>query len=154
MILDRPRHQNLINEVRSAGARIKLITDGDVAGAILAARPDTGVDLLMGIGGTPEGVIAACAIRCLGGEILGRFTPQSDLERERALESNIDLKKIYTSRDLVKGEDIFFAATGITDGELLRGVRYHHNWMESHSIVMRSRSKTIRTISTEHPYRA
>ena len=153
MILDRPRHEQMVSEIRTAGARIKFITDGDVAGSVLAARPDTGIDLLIGIGGTPEGVISACAMRCLGGEILGRFAPQTEIEKKRALELGIDLKKIYRSTDLVRGEDIFFAATGITDGELLKGVRYHHEWMESNSIVMRSKSRTIRNIFTEHPYR-
>lgn len=153
MVLDRPRHEKLISEIRATGARIKFITDGDVAGAILAARPNTGVDMLVGIGGTPEGVIAACAMRCLGGEILGRLSPLTEVEKNRAKDLGLDLTKIYTSKDLVKGEDVFLAATGITDGELLRGIRFHHEWMESQSIVMRSRSKTIRIISTEHPYR-
>ena len=153
MVLDRPRHEKLISEIRSTGARIKFITDGDVAGAILAARPNTGVDMLVGIGGTPEGVIAACAMRCLGGEILGRLSLQTEVEKNRAKDLGLDLTKIYDSKELVKGEDIFLAATGITDGELLRGIRFHHEWMESQSIVMRSRSKTIRIISTEHPYR-
>lgn len=151
VLLDRPRHNKLAEEIRTTGARIKFISDGDVAGAVLAARPNTGADLLMGIGGTPEGVIAACAMRCLGGEIQGMFAPQSDAEREMA--SGLDLKKVYTAKDLVKGDDIFFAATGITDGELMDGVRFTERCMTSQSLVMRAKSHTIRTISSEHPHR-
>jgi fructose-1,6-bisphosphatase II len=143
----------LADEIRATGARIKFITDGDVAGAVLAARPNTGADLLMGIGGTPEGVIAACAMRCLGGEIQGQFAPQSDLEREKMQGANLDLDQIFTAKDLVKGDDIFFAATGITDGELLDGVRFTERCMTSQSLVMRAKSHTIRTIATEHPHR-
>lgn len=151
VLLDRPRHNKLAEEIRTTGARIKFISDGDVAGAVLAARPNTGADLLMGIGGTPEGVIAACAMRCLGGEIQGMFAPQSEAEREMA--SGLDLKKVYTAKDLVKGDDIFFAATGITDGELMDGVRFTERCMTSQSLVMRAKSHTIRTISSEHPHR-
>ncbi len=151
VLLDRPRHNKFAEEIRTTGARIKFISDGDVAGAVLAARPNTGADLLMGIGGTPEGVIAACAMRCLGGEIQGMFAPQSDAEREMA--SGLDLKKVYTAKDLVKGDDIFFAATGITDGELMDGVRFTERCMTSQSLVMRAKSHTIRTISSEHPHR-
>ena len=151
VLLDRPRHSKLAEEIRATGARIKFISDGDVAGAVLAARPNTGADLLMGIGGTPEGVIAACAMRCLGGEIQGMFAPQSDAERELA--SGLDLKQVLTSKDLVKGDDIFFAATGITDGELLDGVRFTERCMTSQSLVMRAKSHTIRVISSEHPHR-
>ena len=151
VLLDRPRHAKLAEEIRATGARIKFISDGDVAGAVLAARPNTGADLLMGIGGTPEGVIAACAMRCLGGEIQGMFAPQSDSEREMA--SGLDLKQVFTSSDLVKGDDIFFAATGITDGELLDGVRFTERCMTSQSLVMRAKSHTIRVISSEHPHR-
>ena len=151
VLLDRPRHAKLAEEIRATGARIKFISDGDVAGAVLAARPNTGADLLMGIGGTPEGVIAACAMRCLGGEIQGMFAPQSDAEREMA--SGLDLKQVFTAKDLVKGEDIFFAATGITDGELMDGVRFTERCMTSQSLVMRAKSHTIRTISSEHPHR-
>ncbi len=151
VLLDRPRHNKLAEEIRTTGARIKFISDGDVAGAVLAARPNTGADLLMGIGGTPEGVIAACAMRCLGGEIQGMFAPQSDAEREMA--SGLDLKKVFTAKDLVKGDDIFFAATGITDGELMDGVRFTERCMTSQSLVMRAKSHTIRTISSEHPHR-
>ena len=151
VLLDRPRHNKLAEEIRATGARIKFISDGDVAGAVLAARPNTGADLLMGIGGTPEGVIAACAMRCLGGEIQAMFAPQSDAEREMA--SGLDLKKVFTAKDLVKGDDIFFAATGITDGELMDGVRFTERCMTSQSLVMRAKSHTIRVISSEHPHR-
>ena len=151
VILDRPRHEKLAQEIRDAGARIKYITDGDVAGAVMAAREDTGIDLLMGIGGTPEGIIAACAMKCLGGVIQGRLHPRDDDERQRAIQAGHDLDRILTTNDLVSGDDVFFAATGITDGELLRGVRYSGRGMTSNSIVMRGRSHTIRLISSEHP---
>ena len=151
VLLDRPRHNQMAEEIRATGARIKFISDGDVAGAVLAARPNSGADLLMGIGGTPEGVIAACAMRCLGGEIQGMFAPQTDAERELA--SGLDLKQVLTAKDLVKGDDIFFAATGITDGELLDGVRFTERCMTSQSLVMRAKSHTIRLISSEHPHR-
>src|SRR6266702_1095967 len=150
VILDRPRHASLISEVRAAGARIQLITDGDVAGAIMEARDGTGIDLLLGIGGTPEGIIAACAIKCLGGIIQGRLAPRVEAERERALAAGHDLSRVLTTDDLVASEDAFFAATGITDGELLAGVRYRAGGATSHSLVMRARSGTIRTITSEH----
>lgn len=117
----------------------------------MAARPDTGVDVLMGIGGTPEGIIAACAMKCMGGEIQGILHPRSDQERDAAAKAGLDLSRVYTTNDLVSGDDHFFAATGITDGELLRGVRYTNTGMQSQSIVMRSKSRTIRIIDTEHP---
>lgn len=151
VVLDRPRHEDLIRQIRNAGSRIKFISDGDVAGAVMAARPDTGIDVLMGIGGTPEGIIAACAMKCLGGTIQGRLHPRDDAERERAINAGLDLSQILTTDDLVSGDDVFFAATGITDGELLRGVRFHDHGIHSQSIVMRGRSKTIRIIETEHP---
>jgi fructose-1,6-bisphosphatase II len=150
VILDRPRHAELVSDVRAAGARIQLITDGDVAGAIMAARDGTGVDLLLGIGGTPEGIIAACAIKCLGGTIQGRLAPRDDAERQRAIDAGHDLKQVLTTDDLVASEDAFFAATGITDGELLAGVRYRAGGATTHSLVMRARSGTIRTITSEH----
>lgn len=150
VILDRARHADLIAEVRATGARIKLITDGDVAGAIMAAREGTGVDLLMGIGGTPEGIIAACAIKCLGGVIQGKLWPRDDAERRRALDAGHDLDRVLTTDDLVASDDVFFAATGITDGELMGGVRYRPGWAATHSLVMRSRSGTIRKIESEH----
>jgi fructose-1,6-bisphosphatase II len=150
IILDRPRHADLIDEVRGTGARIKLITDGDVAGAILAAREGTGIDLLLGIGGTPEGVIAACAVKCLGGVILGKLAPRDDAERDRALAAGHDLDRILTTDDLVASEEAFFAATGITNGELLAGVRYRSGGATTNSLVMRARSGTVRVISSEH----
>jgi fructose-1,6-bisphosphatase II len=150
VILDRERHTELISEVRAAGARIKLITDGDVAGAILAARPGTGVDLLLGIGGTQEGIITACAIKCMGGIILGKLMPRNDEERVRALDAGHDLDRVLTTDDLVSSDDAFFAATGITDGELLQGVRYRSGGATTHTLVMRARSGTIRSIHSEH----
>ena len=149
-ILDRPRHDELVEQVRTAGARIKFITDGDVAGAIMAAREGTGVDLLAGIGGTPEGIIAACAMRCLGGSIQGRLWPRDDAERRRAMDAGHNLNRVLTTGDLVTGDNIFFCATGITDGELVEGVRYTPEGPTTHSIVMRSKSGTIREIRSEH----
>ncbi|MEY3737028.1 MAG: class fructose-bisphosphatase [Actinomycetota bacterium] len=151
VLLDRPRHDTLVKEIREAGARIKFITDGDVAGAVEAARDNTGIDALMGIGGTPEGIIAACAMKCLGGSIQGILHPRDEKERESALAHGMDLEKVLTTNDLVSGEDVFFAATGITDGELLRGIRFGERYISSNSLVMRSRSKTIRVIESEHP---
>ncbi|MGW3950714.1 class II fructose-bisphosphatase [Streptomyces sp. NPDC004752] len=150
VILDRPRHEGLIKEVRETGARIKLITDGDVAGSILALREGTGIDLLLGIGGTPEGIISACAVKCLGGTIQGKLWPKDDDERQRALDAGHDLDRVLTTEDLVTGENVFFVATGITDGELLRGVRYRSETATTDSIVMRSRSGTVRRIDSEH----
>jgi fructose-1,6-bisphosphatase II len=150
VILDRPRHTELISEVRATGARIHLITDGDVAGAIMAAREGTGIDLMLGIGGTPEGIIAACALKCLGGVILGKLSPRDDAERRRALDAGHDLNRVLTTDDLVTSDDVFFAATGITDGELVDGVRYLRGHATTHSLVMRSRSGTIRSIKSEH----
>ncbi|MDZ5660434.1 class II fructose-bisphosphatase [Nocardioides sp. S-58] len=152
VLLDRPRHAQLVEEIRETGARIKYITDGDVAGAIMAARPDTGVDLLLGIGGTPEGIIAACAMKCLGGTIQGRLWPQDDDERQRALDAGHDLDPdvVLGTDDLVTGDDAFFVATGITDGELMRGVRYRGDGVTTHSLVMRSRSGTVRSITADH----
>jgi len=150
VILDRPRHAELIEEVRAAGARIKLITDGDVAGAIMAARDGTGIDLLLGIGGTPEGIIAACAIKCLGGVIQAKLAPRDDAERERAVAAGHDLDRVLTTDDLVTSDDAFFAATGITDGELMAGVRYRSGGAATHSLVMRARSGTLRNIHSEH----
>ena len=149
-ILDRPRHDALVEQVREAGARIKFISDGDVAGAIMAAREGTGIDLLAGIGGTPEGIIAACAMRCLGGSIQGRLWPRDDAERRRALDAGHDLGRVLTTADLVTGDNIFFCATGITDGELMEGVRYTADGPTTHSIVMRSKSGTIRDVRSEH----
>jgi fructose-1,6-bisphosphatase II len=152
VVLDRPRHGGLVHEIRETGARIKFITDGDVAGAIMAARPDTGIDMLMGVGGTPEGIIAACAMKCMGGVIQGRLWPTDDEERQRALDAGHDLDKdrVLSTDDLVTGDDCFFVATGITDGELMKGVRYRAGGAMTHSLVMRSRSGTIRSITSEH----
>ncbi|MFN8034160.1 MAG: class II fructose-bisphosphatase [Mycobacterium sp.] len=149
-ILDRPRHESLVEEVRAAGARIKFISDGDVAGAIMAARDGTGVDLLAGIGGTPEGIIAACAVSCLGGLIQGRLWPRDEAERRKALDAGHDLDRVLSTTDLVTGDNIFFCATGITDGELMEGVRYTPQGPTTHSIVMRSKSGTIRDVRSEH----
>ncbi|MEV5568420.1 class II fructose-bisphosphatase [Spirillospora sp. NPDC052269] len=149
-ILDRPRHEGIVKEIRETGARIKFILDGDVAGAIMAARDGTGVDLLLGIGGTPEGIIAACAIKALGGVIQGRLWPKDEAERQKAVDAGHDLTRVLTTDDLVSSDDVFFAATGITDGELVDGVRYGKGRARTHSLVMRSRSGTIRTIHSEH----
>ncbi len=149
-LLDRPRHDDLVAEVRQEGARIMFITDGDVAGAIMAAREGTGVDVLMGIGGTPEGIIAACALKCLGGTIQGMLWPRDEQERRKALDAGLDLDRVLGTDDLVTGDNVFFCATGITDGELLHGVRYQRQGATTHSIVMRSKSGTIREVASEH----
>jgi len=150
IVLDRPRHAQLLKELRAAGARIRLIRDGDVAAAIETARIGTGIDILMGIGGTPEGVVTAAAMRALGGVIQGQLMPQSDSEKASAKNAGHDLSKIYSTNDLVASDDVFFSATGITDGELLRGVRHTAFGAISHSLVVRGRSKTVRIIETEH----
>ncbi|MEV6587532.1 class II fructose-bisphosphatase [Streptomyces acidicola] len=150
VILDRPRHEGIIKEIRETGARIKLISDGDVAGSILALRENTGIDLLLGIGGTPEGIISACAVKCLGGTIQGKLWPKDDGERQRAVDAGHDLDRVLTTDDLVSGENVFFVATGITDGELLRGVRYRAETATTDSIVMRSKSGTVRRIDSVH----
>jgi len=150
VILDRPRHEGIVKEVRETGARIKFISDGDVAGAIMAVREGTGVDMLMGVGGTPEGIIAACAIKCLGGTIQGRLWPKDEAEKQRALDAGHDLERILHTDDLVEGDNVFFVATGITDGELLRGVRYRAETAITQSLVMRSKSGTIRQIDSTH----
>jgi fructose-1,6-bisphosphatase II len=151
-ILDRPRHEAIIEAVRSVGARVYLITDGDVAGAIAAAAPRTDIDLLIGIGGTPEGVIAAAALKCLGGQIQGRLYPRDDRERGLLVDAGFDIDAVLTADDLVSGNDVFFAATGITDGSLLRGVRYWPDGATTHSMVMRSRSGTVRWVEAEHSF--
>ncbi len=150
VILDRPRHAALIREVRQSGARIQLITDGDVAGAISTAWPDSGVDVLFGIGGTPEGVLTAAAMKCMGGELQGRLWPRSDEERRAAEEAGYDLHQVLTTDDLVRGENCFFAATGISSGELLRGVRYDSRGATTQSLVMRSKSGTVRRVEAFH----
>ncbi|MGA0864064.1 MAG: class II fructose-bisphosphatase [Ilumatobacteraceae bacterium] len=150
MILDRPRHEDLIAEVRASGARIKLISDGDIFGAIATCWPEAGVDIMYGIGGTPEGVVAAAALKCMGGEIQGRLWPRNDQERDAAVAEGRDLSQVLTTNDLVKGDNCFFAATGITDGELLKGVRYEPGLVHTQSLVMRSRSGTVRLIDAQH----
>lgn len=149
-VLDKPRHVELIAALRTAGARVLTRTDGDVAGALMAATPGSGVDALMGIGGTPEGVIAACAVRALGGAMLGQLAPQKPGEREALLAAGLDLHRVLTECDLVCSDDVFFAATGITDGLLMQGVRYTDGASTTHSIVMRGKSRTRRTIQAEH----
>ena len=149
-ILDRPRHEKLIAEVREAGARIRLITDGDVAGAISACRPNSGTDLLAGVGGTPEGIIAAAAIRCMGGAIQGKLAPKDDDERQKAIDAGYDLDQILSTEDLVSGENVFFCATGVTDGDLLKGVQYYGGGCTTQSIVMRSKSGTVRMVEAYH----
>ena len=151
VILDRPRHEEIIATVRRSGARIKLITDGDVAGAIATSWPDTGVDILIGVGGTPEGVLAAAALKSMGGEMQGRLYPRDDEERKAAVEAGYDVDAVLTTDDLVRGDNCFFAATGITDGELLTGVRYDEFGASTQSLVMRSKSGTVRLIEARHP---
>ncbi len=149
-VLDRPRHAELIKSVLATGARIKFLLDGDVAGAILAADPESTVDVCVGIGGTPEGVIAACALRCLDGQLLGRLYPRNDTERSAALEQGYDLDQILSTRDLVSGDDVFFAATGVTSGELLKGVRYTSERVYTQSLSMRSKSGAVRIVEGRH----
>src|SRR5262245_1435600 len=151
VVLERDRHEALITELRESGARVNLIRDGDVAPAIAAARPGTGVDILMGIGGTPEGVISAAAIKCLGGELQGRLWPRDDDERARLEAAGYDVGRVLTHDDLVKGRDVFVAATGVTSGALLRGVQTSAAGVETDSLVMRSRSGTVRRIAAYHP---
>jgi fructose-1,6-bisphosphatase II len=151
VVLDRPRHAKLIEEIRNAGARIKLIPDGDVAAAIHTGFPDTGVDILFGSGGAPEGVLAAVALKCLGGEILGRLMPENEEQVQRCLKMGIsDPNKVLRMDDLVKGDDAIFAATGVTDGELLKGVRYQGNLAKTHSVVMRAKTGTVRFMEGTH----
>jgi fructose-1,6-bisphosphatase II len=151
VMLDRERHHDAMRQVREAGARVRLITDGDVSASLLAVSENSPVDLLWGIGGTPEGVISAAAIKCLGGQLVGRLWPRTDEERSAALEAGYDLDKILTCEDLVKGEDAFFSATGVTDGDVLQGVRYRgHGGASTESLVMRSRSGTVRRVFARH----
>ncbi|MCQ2001692.1 class II fructose-bisphosphatase [Arthrobacter zhaoxinii] len=150
MILERDRHKPLVQEIRDAGARTRMLMDGDVAGGIAAAREGTDVDALMGIGGTPEGIITACAIKTLGGVIQGRLWPTSDDEKQKAIDAGHDLDRVMSTNDLVTSDNCYFAATGITDGDLLRGVRYKKDQVLTQSIVMRSKSGTIRVVDGEH----
>jgi fructose-1,6-bisphosphatase II len=151
VMLDRERHHEAMAQVREAGARVRLITDGDVAGAMLAVSDNTPVDILWGIGGTPEGVISAAAIKCIGGQLLGRLWPRDDAEREAAVSEGYDLTRVLTADDLVSGDDVFFSATGVTDGDVLQGVRYQGGrGATTESLVMRSRSGTVRRVSARH----
>ena len=150
VILDRDRHGDLIAEVRATGARIRLIPDGDVAGAIATADPNTGADILIGIGGTPEGVISAAALKCMGGEIQGRLWPRNEKEKAASIAAGYDLERVLTANDLVDSDDVFFAATGITDGDLLRGVRFNRSGAITDSLVMRSKSGTVRRDTAQH----
>jgi fructose-1,6-bisphosphatase II len=150
IILDRPRHEELIRQVRAVGARIRLISDGDIAGALMTAIADTGIDVLLGIGGSPEAVVSACALKCVGGDMQCRLWPRSDEERNSALEAGMDLDRVLHIDDLVHGNDVFFAATGVSDGQLLQGVRYFGGGAKTHSLVMRSRSGTVRFIEGTH----
>nr|WP_083873781.1 class II fructose-bisphosphatase [Frankia sp. QA3] len=150
VVLDRPRHAELVEQIRAAGARVKLISDGDVAGAVMAASADTGVDLLLGVGGTPEGIITACAVTCLGGVIQGRLWPKDEAERNKVVALGHDPDRVLSTRDLVASDNVFFVATGITDGELLAGVRYRPGGANTSSLVMRSRSGTIRRVDSQH----
>jgi fructose-1,6-bisphosphatase II len=152
VVLERDRHEALIDELRETGAKVILIPDGDVAPAIAAAQPTTGVDLLMGIGGTPEGVIAAAALKCVGGGVLGKLWPRNDEERGQLAEAGFDVERVLTTDDLVSGEDVFVAATGVTTGALLRGVRYTPEGAVTDSIVMRSRSGTVRRVEASHAF--
>jgi fructose-1,6-bisphosphatase II len=152
IVLDRPRHERLIGAIRDVGARVYLITDGDVAGAISAAAERSGVDLLMGIGGTPEGVISAAALKALGGAIQGRLYPRNDDERRALIDDGFDLERVLTTDDLVSGNDVFFAATGVTDGSLLGGVKYWPDGATTYSMVMRSRSGTVRYVEAHHQF--
>ncbi len=149
-VLDRPRHDDLVAEIRDAGARIRLIGDGDVAAAIATAWPESGVDILFGIGGTPEGVIAAAALTCMGGELIGRLWPRDDTERAAAVAGGYDLDRVLGTDDLVAGDNCFFSATGITDGNLLQGVHYDRSGATTQSLVMRSRSGTVRLVEARH----
>jgi len=150
VILDRPRHEGLIKEVRSAGARIRLIQDGDISGALTTCMPESGIDLLLGIGGSPEAVVSACAIKCVGGNMVCKLWPRNDDETSRCRELGMDLDAVLGLDDLVNSNNVFFAATGVTDGELLRGVRYEGERIRTHSLVMRSLSGTIRYIEAIH----
>jgi fructose-1,6-bisphosphatase II len=151
VILDRPRHDEMVKRIRAVGTRIRFIPHGDVSGALMAASPDTGIDLLWGIGGTPEGVLSAAAFKCLGGQFQGKLWPRNDEERQKLIDSGYDLDRVLTTNDLVSGDDVFVAATGVTSGVFLRGVRVSGAGVETESIVMRSRSGTVRRIAAYHP---
>jgi fructose-1,6-bisphosphatase II len=150
VVLDRPRHEEGIRAIREAGARVRLISDGDVAASMLAVSANSPVDLLWGIGGTPEGVISACALKCMGGQLVGRLWPRDEDERKAALDAGYDLDKQLTADDLVRSDDCFFSATGVTDGDVLQGIRYRRGSATSESLVMRSRSGTVRRVQATH----
>ncbi|MDO4910450.1 MAG: class II fructose-bisphosphatase [Corynebacterium sp.] len=150
VVLDRPRHADLLKSIRAAGAKVRMIMDGDVAGAVAAAQEMTGVDIMMGVGGTPEGIIAACAMKCMGGEIQGILHPTNDGEVERAMAAGLDLGAVLSTDDLVTSDDCYFAATGVTNGDMLPGVEYRNSGATTHSLVMRSRSGTVRYITSHH----
>ncbi len=152
IILQRPRHDELIREVREIGARIRLIPDGDVAGALMTCLPESGIDALLGIGGTPEGILAACAIRAMGGELQGKLFIRNEEEKKLGLKMGYSLDKVITMDDMVSSNDVFFAATGITDGELLGGVRYTGSGAETESLVIRGRTGTVRWIKAKHNF--
>ena len=151
-MLDRPRHAEILAEVRAAGAHVKMISDGDIVAGIQAALPGTGVDMLLGIGGSPEAVLTAAAIRCIGGRILCKAWPRDEAEREQAIADGVDLEKVYDTYDLVGGEDVFFSATGASTGDLLKGVRFGDGGAQTQSLVMRSRSGTVRWIDSIHDF--
>ena len=150
VVLDRPRHNQLVDDIRAAGAKVRFIMDGDVAGAIAAARDVSSIDIAMGIGGTPEGVVTACALKCLGGEIQGMLAPQDDRERERVLAAGHDLDRVLGINDLVTSDNCYFAATGVTNGDMLRGVTYRKSGATTRSLVMRSKSGTVRFVESQH----
>jgi fructose-1,6-bisphosphatase II len=150
IVLDRPRHEDLIRQVRQVGARIRLISDGDIAGALMTAIPGTGIDVLLGIGGSPEAVVGACALKCVGGDMQCKLWPRDEEERKLAADSGINLDRVLSIDTLIEGDNVFFAATGITDGELLQGVRYFGGGAKTHSLVMRSKSGTVRFVESTH----
>ena len=152
VVLDRPRHEQLLEEIRSAGARVKLISDGDISASIEAAMPERGVDVLMGVGGTTEGVISAAAIICIGGAIQCKAWPRSDEERQSAVKAGINVDKVYKTEDLIASDDVFFAATGVSSGVMLSGVRYFSGGAQTQSIAMRCRSGTVRLIDSQHNF--
>jgi fructose-1,6-bisphosphatase II len=152
IVLDRPRHQQLLDDIRSVGARVKLISDGDVSASIVAALPETDVDVLMGVGGTPEGVLAAAAIRCIGGSMQCKAWPRNDKERQGAIDRGEDIEKVYKTEDMIDSDDVFFAATGVSSGDLLRGVRYFSGGAQTQSIAMRGRSGTMRWVDARHNF--
>lgn len=150
VVLDRPRHVQLIEDIRRAGAKVRMIHDGDVAGAVAAAQDTNAIDICMGIGGTPEGIITACAMKCMGGEIQGKMHPTSEAEKRKALDAGLELDRVFTTNDLVSSDNCYFVATGVTNGDMLRGVSYRKNGATTRSLVMRSKSGTVRYIESIH----